>query len=49
LRAKEAIITPTKSSKYATTAASRAAKDKEDNNKVKAFNAYLINNYNSIN
>jgi hypothetical protein len=39
-----------KSSKYTTTVASKAPKDNRDKNKeVKAFNAYLIDKYNSIN
>jgi hypothetical protein len=49
LRAKEAIITPAKGSKHATTASLRVAKDKEDNKEIKAFDAYLIDNYNGIN
>jgi hypothetical protein len=49
LCAKEAIVAPAKGSKHATAAALRVAKDKEDNKEVKSFNAYLIDNYDSIN
>jgi hypothetical protein len=42
------IIAPAKSSKQVTAIASKAPKDKEDK-EIKAFNAYLIDNYNNLN
>jgi hypothetical protein len=48
LRPKDTIVAPAKGSEQVTTTASKAPpKDKEDK-EIKAFNAYLIDNYNSI-
>jgi hypothetical protein len=48
LQPKDNIIAPTKGSKQVTAVASKALKDKEDK-EINAFNAYLIDNYNSLN
>jgi hypothetical protein len=55
LRSKDFIIALSKGSKHATTTASKAPKapnnavEDKDNKDTKAFNAYLIDNYNSLN
>jgi hypothetical protein len=55
LRAKDSIIALPKGSEYTTTTTSKApeaatkADKAKDNKELKAFNAYLIDNYNSLN
>ncbi|KAF2820873.1 hypothetical protein CC86DRAFT_427793, partial [Ophiobolus disseminans] len=48
-RAKDSIVAPPEGSEHTTAAASKAPKDNKDKNeKVKAFDAYLIDKYDSI-
>jgi hypothetical protein len=49
LRAKDLIIALAKDSKHATATASKAPNNNKEDNKIKAFNTYLIDNYKSIN
>jgi hypothetical protein len=55
LRPKDSIVAPPKGSEHATAVASKAPKalnnaaEDKDNKDIKAFDAYLIDNYNSLN
>jgi hypothetical protein len=48
LRPKDTIVAPAKGSEQVTTIASKAPSKNKKNKEIKAFNAYLIDNYNSI-
>ena len=47
-RAEDSIVAPAEGSEHATAAASEPPNNNEEDEEIKAFNAYLIDNYNSI-